>query len=32
LGLFIHGRAAMVKRVTAGLFVLLAGWLMVALM
>ncbi len=32
LGLFIHRRAAMVKLVTAGLFVLLAGWLLVALM
>ena len=32
LGLFIHRRAATIKLATAGLFVLLAGWLVVALM
>ena len=31
LGMFIHRRAATIKLVTAGLFVLLAGWLVVAL-
>ena len=31
LGLFIHRRAAAIKLVTAGLFVLLAGWLVVGL-
>jgi len=32
LGLFIHRRAAAIKLATAGLFVLLAGWLVTALM
>jgi hypothetical protein len=32
LGLFIHRRAATIKLATAGLFVLLAGWLVTALM
>jgi hypothetical protein len=31
LGVFIHRRAATIKLVTAGLFVLLSGWLVVAL-
>jgi len=31
LVLFIHRRAASIKLITAGLFVLLAGWLVVAL-
>ena len=31
LGLFIHRRAATIKLATAGLFVLLAGWLAAAL-
>ena len=30
LGLFIHRRAASIKLITAGLFVLLAGWLVMA--
>jgi hypothetical protein len=31
LGLFIHRRAATIKLATAGLFVLLAGWLVTSL-